>query len=95
MQITDSAQPDDGPRVWRTPEAIHIDVRGLDPPQPMLAILQLIHQAGGEGVVIAHLDREPIFLYPELSDRGWSYEVVSPSAGESRFEGEVSLRVFR
>jgi hypothetical protein len=25
------------------------------------------------------LDREPIFLYRELDDRGWSYEIVAAS----------------
>ena len=57
----------------------HLDVRGLDPPQPMLRILGLIDSGQAGDVLIVHLDREPIFLYPELDDRGWSYEIVSAS----------------
>jgi len=81
--------------VWRTPDAVHIDVRGLEPPKPMLAILQMIDQDDVECVVVAHLDREPIFLYPELSDRGWSYEILLSSHAESSCEDEVKLRLFR
>ena len=31
----------------------------------------------------ARLDREPIFLYLELDDRGWSYEIVPASCGDA------------
>jgi hypothetical protein len=50
----------------------------------MIAILSLIDGAGHEAVVIAHLDREPIFLYPELSERGWSYGIVPGEPDEVR-----------
>jgi hypothetical protein len=81
-------------RTWRTAEGLHIDVSGLDPPDPMVAILGLIDSGEVEGALIAHLDREPIFLYPELNDRGWSYELV-PSCGDPDYPGEVKLRMVR
>jgi hypothetical protein len=81
--------------MWCTPEAVHIDVRGLDPPEPMVAILGLIDQGGVEAVLIAHLDREPIFLYPELDDRGWSHEVMEPSCGEADCADGVRVRIVR
>lgn len=83
--------PQGGSRTWRTADAIHIDVRGLQPPEPMIAILRLIDSGTVGDVLVAHLDREPIFLYPELDERGWNHAVAdfSPS------EGEVILRLTR
>ena len=93
-----SAFPTDGiaaSRVWRAPDAVHIDVRGLPPPEPAVAILQFIEQQDAGQVVIAHLDREPIFLYPELSDRGWTYEILASECGKADCEHEVLLRLIR
>jgi hypothetical protein len=47
------------------------------------------------GVLIAHLDREPIFLYPELDDRSWSHELITSSCGDPDCEDEVRLRLVR
>jgi hypothetical protein len=88
----DCAQPKGGSRVWRTLKTTHIDVRGLEPPEPMVAILRTIDSREVDATVIAHLDREPIFLYPELDERGWSHEVIpSPSGGANN----VTLRLVR
>lgn len=89
MRLTDT------PRKWITPEAVHIDVRGLDPPGPMVAILRLIDGGDVDAVIIAHLDREPVFLYPELHERGWTYEVLPSTPDTPNYEGEVTLRVAR
>jgi hypothetical protein len=89
------AGPKDGSRVWRTPEAVHIDVRGLEPPEPMVEILRLIDHGEIDGVLIAHLDREPIFLYPELDDRGWGHAIVEPSCGGRDCADGVSVRMTR
>lgn len=88
-------RPDDQSRTWRTADAVHIDVRGLEPPGPMVAILQLIDSGEVEGALVAHLDREPIFLYPELDDRGWSHEIVPSSCGSADCEDGVMLRMVR
>ena len=73
-----------GARVWRADDGVHIDVPGLEGPRPMIAILSLIDGPGHEGAVTAHLDREPVFLYPELTERGWSYGIVPGEPGEIR-----------
>ncbi len=79
-------------RQWQDAEGSHIDVRGLSPPQPMVAILRLL-QSTGEGVaVIAHLDRDPQMLYPELAQIGWQAEAV---AGDPADPGETRLRLTR
>ena len=88
-------RPEDGSRVWHTPDAVHIDVRGLEPPEPMVAILRIIDHGEVDSVLIAHLDREPIFLYPELDDRGWSHEIIQPSCLGPDCEDEVTLRLMR
>lgn len=75
---------DFGAKVWRAGDGVHIDVRGLERPGPMIAILALIDGSGHDGVVVAHLDREPVFLYPELAERGWSHAPVSGKPDEVR-----------
>ena len=89
------ARPDEQSRIWRTADADHIDVRNLEPPGPMVAILQAIDGGGVDTALIAHLDREPIFLYPELDDRGWSHEIIQSSCGSADCEDGVMLRMVR
>jgi hypothetical protein len=89
------AKPGDGTRLWRTADAVHVDVRGLEPPDPMILILQLVDGGGLDSPVIAHLDREPIFLYPELDDRGWAYEILPNECGDPACENEVLLQLVR
>jgi len=72
------------PTVWHDGAVAHIDVRGLEPPQPMVAILALLEGPDTGDTVVAHLDREPIYLYPELTERGWSHAAVPGDAGEVR-----------
>jgi uncharacterized protein (DUF2249 family) len=81
--------PSAGARIWREAGMPHIDVRGLNPPEPMLAILRLLEQPDCGATVIVHHEREPLFLYPELAERGWRHEIT---AGEP---GEVRLRLTR
>jgi uncharacterized protein (DUF2249 family) len=75
-----------GARLWQTPDALHIDVRGLQPPAPMVAILGLIDAGRHPGHIIAHLDREPVFLFPQLDDRGWTYVAIEGDPDEVRLE---------
>jgi len=64
-QKTASISTDD----WPTPSAF-LDNRGLEPPEPMVRILNsLEHLAPGE-VLEAINERDPVFLYPELEARG-------------------------
>ena len=74
----------EAPRHWQEADGVHIEVRGLSPPEPMLAIIALIEAPQTGDVVIVHHDREPVFLYPELAERGWNHEIVPGDAGEVR-----------
>lgn len=84
-----------GAEMWQTSEGVHLDVRGFEPPQPMVRILGLIDSGEAGDVLIVHLDREPIFLYPELDDRGWSHEIAAAACGDPACEDEVRLRLIR
>ena len=92
--VTD-VRPAEKPRIWRTVDAIHIDLRGLEPPEPMVAVLRAIDGGEVDTALIAHLDREPIFLYPELHDRGWSHELISSSSGSTDWADGVVVRMLR
>lgn len=75
---------DDGTPKWREGDEIHIDVRGLEPPLPMLAILRLIRGLPHSATVIVHHEREPRFLLPELAEIGWQLEQIQGDPGEVR-----------
>ncbi|SUS05556.1 conserved hypothetical protein [uncultured Defluviicoccus sp.] len=73
-----------GATVWREDDGIHIDVRGLPAPAPLVAIVRLIESGDHAGTVVAHLDRDPVHLYPELAERNWSATSLPGDANEVR-----------
>ena len=79
-------------RRWKDAVGVHIDVRGLAAPGPLVAIMQLIASVSGPATVIVHHDRDPILLYPELAERGWSAERIEAAALDP---GEVRLKLQR
>ena len=89
----DHAAPPDGSRMWRTADGVHLDLRGLEPPEPMVTVLRAIESGDVDTALVGHFDREPIFLYPELEERGWSHELVESQCGDC--EGGVMLRMVR
>jgi hypothetical protein len=88
----DHARPADSSRTWRTADAVHVDLRGLEPPGPLLTVLQAIESGQVDGALVGHFDQEPIFLYPELEERGWN-ELEESHCGDC--EGGVMLRMVR
>lgn len=60
------ATPSDG---WPTP-SVFLDNRGLQPPEPMVRILDAFEHLGAGAVLEAVNERDPVFLYPELQARG-------------------------
>jgi uncharacterized protein (DUF2249 family) len=66
-----------------------IDVRHLEMPQPMLTILDALdHLDNGTALYVYH-KRIPVFLLPELSQRGFDYRVTEIA------DGEVHLLIFK
>ncbi len=54
---------------WPTP-SVFLDNRGLQPPEPMVRILDAFEHLGAGAVLEAVNERDPVFLYPELQARG-------------------------
>jgi len=79
----DQNAPVQGKR-WRADDGWHIDVRGLVPPEPLVAILQLVHAIADATPVTVHHDRDPQLLYPELAQSGWRAERIAADPGEVR-----------
>ncbi|HLO78969.1 MAG TPA: DUF2249 domain-containing protein [Magnetospirillum sp.] len=61
----------EGAMTWREDDGLHIDVRKLKPPQPMMAVLRLLDSDEAGPQVVVHHDRVPQYLFPELAERGW------------------------
>ena len=74
--VVTCARPAKKSQIWRTVDAVHVDLRGPEPPEPVAAILRMIDGDEIDTALVAHLDREPIFLYPELEDREWHHELI-------------------
>ena len=66
------------------PRSPSVDVRGLEAPLPMMRVLEAVeHLAPGESVEILH-ERRPVFLYPQLDERGLLHETDEPAPGVVR-----------
>lgn len=50
---------------------VELDARGLEPPQPLIAILEALASLPEEGELRARTDRRPIHLYAQLEERGF------------------------
>jgi uncharacterized protein (DUF2249 family) len=61
--------------------SVRLDVRGLEPPLPMVRVLEAIDTlAPGERLEVWH-DRRPVFLYPQLDARGCRHATDEPEPG--------------
>ena len=50
---------------------IEIDVRELPPPEPMMKVFENLNQIDENTLLLVHHHREPLMLYPKLSERGF------------------------
>lgn len=75
-------------RTWEEDGKRHVDTRGLQPPGPLLAVIRFLDETPRTERIILHHDREPVYLFPELAQRGWNWrELPAP-------EGMVYLEIF-
>ncbi|WP_240376970.1 DUF2249 domain-containing protein [Bacillus piscicola] len=51
-----------------------LDNRGLEPPQPMMRTLEALEELEDTSTLLIINDRQPMFLYPELEERGYTHE---------------------
>jgi len=56
----------------RGPRAIDVDARGLEPPQPLIVILEALASLPTDVALRAHTDRRPMHLYAQLAERGFT-----------------------
>ena len=63
-----------------------LDVRGLEPPEPMVRTLAALETLPEGGTLVQVNVRTPQFLLPRLEEAGWQYEV--------REQGDELVRVF-
>lgn len=66
-----------------------IDVRHLEMPQPMLTILAALDELPQGTALYVYHKRIPVFLLPELSQRGFDYRIKEIK------DGEVHLLIFK
>lgn len=65
-----------------TPEKlVEVDARGLEPPQPMIKILETLAELPDGAQLKARTDRRPMHLYAQLEERGFSAETQEQPDG--------------
>jgi len=70
-------------------EIVDVDARGLEPPQPMVKILEALNELPDDAVLTARTDRRPIHLYPLLETRGFT------AASEEQSDGSFITHIRR
>jgi tRNA 2-thiouridine synthesizing protein A len=61
-----------------------LDVRGLEPPLPMVRVLERLETLAPGGRLVVLHERRPMFLYPQLEARGFRHATDEPSPGVVR-----------
>jgi uncharacterized protein (DUF2249 family) len=62
---------------------VELDVRGLEPPRPLVAILERLAELGPGAQLLVRHHREPVLLYDKLKLRG--YAAVTTRRGEGDY----------
>ena len=85
----DGAAPEEPATSERAPlqPPITLDVRGMEPPQPMITILEKLTELGPGAQLEVHHHREPVLLYEKLTLRGYAART------EKRGEGDFLVRI--
>jgi hypothetical protein len=71
--VPDAANPDDD-------DVVILDVRGLEPPEPMLRTLAALEQLPYGSTLVQLNVRVPQFLLPLLDERGFTYDIREQDA---------------
>ena len=66
----------------RLQEPVELDVRGLEPPQPMIAILEKLVELGDGAQLLVRHHREPVLLYEKLAARGYAAKTSRRGEGD-------------
>ena len=79
-QATHAPDQDSAP----TADMIELDVRGLEPPEPMVRTLEALERLPAGKVLVQINARVPQMLLPLLAERGFEYVLVSETPNEVR-----------
>jgi len=71
----------------RAADEIVLDVRGLEPPEPMVRTLEALEELPEGGILLQVNTRVPRFLLPRLEERGFTWEI------DDRSDGQVRVRI--
>jgi len=72
--VTRASDSPAGGRACAGTPVVEVDARGLEPPQPLITILEALASLPEGAVLRARTDRRPMHLYPELESRGFHGE---------------------
>jgi TusA-related sulfurtransferase len=68
---------------------VHVDARGLEPPQPMVRILEAVADLPAGATLHALTDRRPLHLYAHLEAQGFRAE------SQEQPDGSVLTHIMR
>ena len=71
----------DPPPASTVDDTTSIDVRGLEPPLPMVRVLERLDTLAPGGRLTVLHERRPMLLYPQLEARGFSHATDEPAPG--------------
>lgn len=69
------AAPDSGAAPGAAADVVVLDVRGLEPPEPMIRTLERLETLPAGVTLVQINERVPQFLLPQLKSRGFAYEI--------------------
>lgn len=61
---------------------VELDVRGLEPPQPMVIVLEKLTELGDGAQLLVRHHREPVLLYEKLRLRGYDARATKKAEGD-------------
>lgn len=70
---------------------VEIDVRGLEPPEPMVRIIETLPQIENNSVLLVHHHREPLMLYDKLEHLG--FEASTEKISEGYYKVRITKKV--
>ena len=71
-------------------EIIELDVRELEPPEPMIKVLEVLSSLKDSSVLLVHHHREPVMLYPKLEER--NFGAVCEKVSDNYFKIFIAKR---
>lgn len=67
-----------------SPAEVVIDVSGLEPPEPMVRVLEALDLLAADGRLRVLIDRQPVPLYQILQRNGYSH--LTSARDDGRYE---------